>query len=162
MPVWRRMSRHHGFGMRYRRSSSHCRWRHGSKSGRVAAVDGQACTGNEARTWAGQVGHEVRGLVGMRVALQRDVFPCLLREFARGGVHVGICGAGLDVVDRDAAWTQITRQALRQPGDGGLSHHIERAAVVGHVVAVDAANIDDAAVFAHMAQPLLASPRTGL
>nr|BAM71405.1 hypothetical protein [Ralstonia pickettii] len=73
-------------------------------------------------------------------------------EFAGFRIHVGVGRTRLDVVDGDAARTQVACHALHQAQQRGLAHGIRAAAGERHAVGIGAADIDDAAALPHVRQ----------
>ncbi|MDT4859713.1 hypothetical protein FQZ97_942350 [compost metagenome] len=78
-----------------------------------------------------------------------------LGQVAIGRVHVGVRGAGMHGIDRDAARPQIARQAAVEAGDGTLGQRVERSAGERGVLRHRAADVDDAATVLHVAHGLL-------
>ena len=76
-------------------------------------------------------------------------------EIGVGRIHIGIDGTGLDVVDGDFASAKVAGEAFGEGGDGAFAHGVNRAADERHAFAVGAADIDDAATFAHMLRGFL-------
>ncbi len=75
-----------------------CRWR----SGIGAAIDGETRARDVGRFWPGDERHQRGDFIHMPVAFERregDLWRC---PIACGGVQIGIDGARLNIIDRNA------------------------------------------------------------
>ena len=72
-----------------------------------AAVNGQVRAGDVGGLRPGDEGDERGDLVNMPVTLERGVGDLRRGPIARGGIQIGIDGARLDIVDRDAACCRL-------------------------------------------------------
>jgi hypothetical protein len=125
-----------------------------------AAVNGQTGTGDETDFGTGEVGDHAGDLVAMRVAFQgheafqgRGELPILR-------VHIRGHGAGLDGVDRDPTWAEITGETAREAGNDRFGHRVHGAARERHAIGVDAADGNDAPALAKVYPPAAAPEAT--
>src|SRR4030095_11435846 len=107
--------------------------------------------------------NEPRDLVGRAKALHGDRIAHRLGPRAIDGSYaglnvakqLGVDPAGLDIVDGDAARTEIPRETARQAGNRPFGHGIDSATGNRHVVAADAADVDDPPALTHVAHGFL-------
>src|SRR5467141_965064 len=88
------------------------------RSGVDAAIDRQVGAVDERRLRTGDKGDKRRDLVGASIPAKRNGRLLACGPLAGGGVQIGVNGTRLNVVDRDAARSQLTRQPLREHLDG--------------------------------------------
>src|SRR5204863_8138399 len=84
------------------------------RSGVDAAVDRQVGAVDEGRLRTGDEGYQGCDLVGVSKPTKRNGRLLACGPLAGGGVQVGVDGPRLNVVDRDAARSELTRQGLRE------------------------------------------------
>src|SRR5271155_2661402 len=117
------------------------------RSGVCAAVDGEVGAGDGGGFGAGEEGDEGGDFVHGAVAFEGGVGDLGGGPIAGGGVEVGVDGAGLDVVDGDAAGTDFAGEALGEHFDGALGGGVGDEAGGEHAFADARADGDDAAAF---------------
>src|SRR5213592_5163300 len=126
-----------------------------SISSREASIGEQARAGDVAGFGTRQVGHKAGDFIGIAIALKRCDGNQRLREVAVCRIHVSINRAGLDVVDGDAAWAEVSGKSLRETRDRSLRKRIDRTADEWHALAVGTANVNNTPAFAQMPRGFL-------
>src|SRR6266481_5728956 len=117
----------------------------------VSPVDGKAGSGDEGRFFRREVRDEAGDLRYITHSLQRNE----LNQFHMSGSHVGGCGSGLNVVDRNGARGEIDRSTANQSGERSLGHAVNTCAGEGSADGGIATDEDDpAAVFHYLSRCL--------
>src|SRR5258706_13747865 len=90
---------------------------HSQISCRETAIGQQARTRDVAGFGTCQVGNEAGDLVCIAITLKGSHGNQRPGEVAVGWIRVGINRAGLDVVNSDAAWTEVSGNSLGEASD---------------------------------------------
>src|SRR2546422_2934422 len=122
------------------------------RSGVRAAVDGQVCTVNERRLRTSNERYQRRDVVDMPISIKRNHRLLTHRPIAGGGVEIGVDGARLNVVHRDAAISKLAGQSLSKHLDGTLRCRVRRHGGEQHAFAQARADHDDSATRLHVLQ----------
>src|ERR1700739_849944 len=85
-----------------------------------ATVDSQARTCDEGSLITREVSYHARYLINMSESIQcQHIQECLCVR-SSGWIEIGIGRTGLNVINGDAAWSQIARQTFGSPSDRRL------------------------------------------
>src|SRR5262249_36359037 len=120
-------------------------------SGGKATIYGQTCAGDVGGFRTDEVGHQTGDLIALAESLHRKEASQLIGKRSICRVHVGVDGAGLDIVDGDAARPEVARQPTCETRNRRLGHGIDAPARESNAVGIDAANGYDASALAQMA-----------
>src|SRR5258705_4347805 len=93
---------------------------HSQISGRPTSIGRQARASDVAGFGTGEKCDEAGDFVRAAVALERDVADAVTRQVGVRRIHVGVNHAGLDVVNGDAARSEVSGESLCETGDSSL------------------------------------------
>ena len=93
---------------------------HSQNSGCETSIREQTGARDVAGFGTGEKCDEAGDFVRAAIALERDVADAVPCQVCLRRVHVGVNHPGLDVVDSDAARSEVSGQSLRETGDRAL------------------------------------------
>src|SRR5437899_1696817 len=124
-------------------------------SGRPTSIGQQARASDVAGFGTGEKCDETGDFVRAAIALERDVADAVTRQVGVRRIHVGVNHAGLDVVDSDAARSEVSGESLCETGDSPLRQRVNRSTGKRHPLTECAADMNNASALTEMPRGLL-------
>lgn len=132
------------------------------RSSGKAAINFEVRARDKSSFRAGEIRDHASHLAVLSVATDGSYLGHPLGKVAIYGIHIGVNRTRLNVVDGNAARSQIAGKTTGKAGDRPLRQTVDRAANKRRNITIDAANHDNSSTFTHVANGFLSCYKNAL